>query len=111
MKYGKGYTVRSHFITTETTENLIKKYAVENDISYNDALNRIVELGLKLRRPIPKKYEINDQKIRKSLSEIIDVTSKIGTENDVQDVFEEVGFIRNSLSQILDILNKKGLNK
>lgn len=103
--------IRYDFQTSETVGKMIEDFSKENDLSYQDTINHFLELGLKFRRPIPKQYEINDRKIRQGLSDVMDTVGRIGTEQDIQDVFKEVGAIRSDLEEILDILKKKGLRR
>lgn len=111
MKPRKGERVRFNYFASETTGKLIRDFSEENDISYNDSIDHFVELGLKLRRPLPKSYEINDKKIRAGLDDLMKVVEGIGTEDDVRECFEEISSMKTTLSSILDILEAKGLRR
>ena len=102
---------RFNYFTSDDTGKLIGDFSKENDISLNEAIDHFVELGLKLRRPLQKKYEINDKKIRAALDDVMRTVESIGTEDDVRKCFDEIRSIKEDMSSILSILEKKGLRR
>ena len=102
---------RFNYFTSDVTGKLIEDFSKENDISLNEAIDHFVELGLKLRRPLQKKYEINDKKIRAALDDVMRTVESIGTEDDVRKCFDEIRSIKEDMSSILSILEKKGLRR
>lgn len=111
MEQKKEARRRFNYFTSETTGKLIEDFSEENGISLNEAIDHFVELGLKLRRPLPKKYEINDKKIRAALDDVMRTVESIGTEDDVRQCFDEIRSIKEDMSSILSILEKKGLRR
>lgn len=105
------YTVRPHFKTTPRVEEKLKTFSEENNLSYSQSVNYMIELGLRLRRPTPKKYLLNDEKIRVSLSKLSIIGSRIESEPDFENVLRDLDEMAVEFSNINKILDEGGLRR